>query len=167
MTIAEQNTGISHTGQTNDSGNYTLPDLPPGQYSVTAEVAGFKTDIRRNISLLVNTSTRIDLQLQPGNVTESVEVTAATPILETDRPDTGAKIEQVQTAALPLGTQRDFQGLLNLVPGTTRATFDHSQFFNAASSLQTEVSGQLRGAAVFADSQRNPRYCESGLVASL
>ena len=42
----------------------------------------------------MNTSTRIDLQLQPGNVTESVEVTAATPILETDRADTGAKIEQ-------------------------------------------------------------------------
>jgi Carboxypeptidase regulatory-like domain/TonB dependent receptor len=144
VTVAEQNTGISHAWQTNESGNYTVPDLPPGQYSVTAEVAGFKTEIRRNISLLVNTSTRIDLQLQPGNVTESVEVTAVTPILETDRADTGAKIEQVQTAALPLGTQRNFQGLLNLVPGTTRATFDHSQFFNAASSLQTEVNGQLR-----------------------
>src|ERR1700739_3497082 len=109
VTIAEQNTGIRHTGQTNESGNYTFPDLPPGQYTVTAEVTGFKTEIRRNISLLVNTSTRIDLQLQPGNLTGSVEVTAATPLLETDRADTGAKIEQVQTAALPLGTQRNFQ----------------------------------------------------------
>jgi protocatechuate 3,4-dioxygenase beta subunit len=58
VTIAEQNTGISHTGQTNESGNYTFPDLPPGQYTVTAEVTGFKTEIRRKLSLLVNTSTR-------------------------------------------------------------------------------------------------------------
>ena len=144
VTIAEQNTGVSHSGQTNESGNYTFPDLPPGEYTVTAELTGFKTEAHRNITLLVNSSTRVDLQLQPGNVTESVVVTAETPLLETDRADTGAKIEGVQAAAMPLGTQRNFQGLLNLVPGTTRATFDHSQFFNAASSLQTEVNGQLR-----------------------
>jgi hypothetical protein len=144
VTITEANTGISHTGQTNESGNYTFPDLPPGQYNVTAEMAGFRTEIRRGVALLVNTSTRVDIQLQPGNVNESIEVTAATPLLETDRADTGAKMETAQIAALPLGTQRNFQGLLNLVPGTTRATFDHSQFFNAASSLQIEVNGQLR-----------------------
>ena len=144
VTIAEVNTGISHSGQTNESGNYTFPDLPPGQYNVTAELTGFRTEIRRGVALLVNTTTRVDVQLQPGSVSESIEVKATTPLLETDRADTGAKIEQVQTAALPLGTQRNFQGLLNLVPGTTRATFDHSQFFNASSSLQTEVNGQLR-----------------------
>src|SRR5579862_3124777 len=144
VSVAEQNTGVNHSGQTNESGNYTFPDLPPGQYTVIAEAPGFKAEVHRNIALLVNSSTRIDLRLQPGNVSESIEVTGAPALLETDRADTGAQIEQVQTAALPLGTQRNFQGLLNLVPGTTRATFDHSQFFNAASSLQTEVNGQLR-----------------------
>ena len=144
VTVAEQNTGVSHSGQTNESGNYTFPDLPPGQYTVTAELTGFKTSIDRNVSLLVNSSTRVDLQLQLGNVADSIEVKETTTLLETDRADTGAKLEQVQIAALPLGTQRNFQGLLNLVPGTTRATFQHSQFFNASSSLQTEVNGQLR-----------------------
>jgi hypothetical protein len=144
VTVTEVNTGINHVGQTNESGNYIFPDLPPGQYSVTAESPGFKKEIRRDTALLVNTTTRVDLQLQPGNVTESVVVTAVTPPLQTDRADTGAQIEQVQIAAMPLGTQRNFQVLLNGVPGTTRATFDHSQFFNAASSLQTEVNGQLR-----------------------
>src|ERR1700693_751050 len=42
MTITETNTGISRTSQTNESGNYVLPDLPPGTYTVTAELAGFK-----------------------------------------------------------------------------------------------------------------------------
>ena len=65
-------------------------------------------------------------------------------MLQTDRADTGSQIETAQTANLPIGTQRNFQSLLNLVPGTTPASFQHSQFFNAASSLQTEVNGQMR-----------------------
>ncbi len=144
VTLTEVNTGVNRSGQTNESGNYTFPDMPPGQYTVTVEVSGFKKETRKDIALTVNSSTRIDVQLTPGNVTETVEVTGAPPLLQTDRADTGAQLEVVQTASLPLGTQRNYQALLNLVPGTTRATFQHSQFFNAASSLQTEVNGQMR-----------------------
>jgi hypothetical protein len=86
----------------------------------------------------------VDVALTPGAVTETIEVTGAPPLLQTDRADTGAKIESILTAALPLTTNRNYQALLNLVPGTTRATFQHSQFFNATSSLQTEVNGQMR-----------------------
>ena len=64
------------------------------------------------------------------------------PPLQTDRSDTGAKIESMEVAALPLATNRNFESLLNLVPGTTRASFQSSQFSNAVSSLQTEVNGQ-------------------------
>ncbi len=142
--IADVNTGVSHTVTTNESGNYTFPDLPPGQYNVTAEVTGFKTETRRDVTLLVNSSTRVDMQLQPGNISEHVEVTGAPALLETDRADTGRKIEVQLVEDAPLGDNRNFQSLLNLVPGTTPATFQHSQFFNASSSLQTEVNGQLR-----------------------
>src|SRR6185437_6925875 len=144
ITITETNTGVSRTAKTNESGNYTVPDLPPGEYSVTVESTGFKKETRPQVDLIVNTSRRVDVQMQPGNITESIEVTAAPPPLQTDRADTGAKIETVQTANLPIGTNRNFQNLLNLVPGTTRASFQHSQFFNDASSLQTEVNGQMR-----------------------
>jgi hypothetical protein len=144
VTATETNTAISRTTQTNESGNFTFPDLAPGLYTVTVEQAGFKKDVRAGIELQINSSARVDSQLQPGNVSESIEVTGATPPLQTDRADTGVKIETVETANLPTGTQRNFQALLNLVPGTTRATFQHSQFFNAASSLQTEVNGQPR-----------------------
>jgi hypothetical protein len=144
VTVTEINTGVARTSQTNESGNYTFPDLAPGQYAVTVESQGFKKENRRDISLIVNSSTRVDIQLTPGNITETIEVTGAPPLLQTDRADTGAKLETVLTASLPLGTQRNYQALLNLVPGTTRATFQHSQFFNAASSLQTEVNGQMR-----------------------
>ena len=144
VTITETNTSITHTSQTNESGNYVFPDLPPGTYTVTAEQTGFKRAARAKIDVVVNTTERVDLVLEPGNMTDTITVEAETPILQTERADTGRKLETVLTENMPLGTNRNFQNLLNLVPGTTRATFQHSQFFNASSSLQTEVNGQLR-----------------------
>ncbi len=144
VTLTETNTGISHASQTNESGNYIFPDLPPGTYRVIAELSGFKRESRAGIDVIVDSTERVDLVLQPGDTSETITVEAETPILQTERADTGRKIETVLTENVPLGTNRNFQNLLNIVPGTTRATFQHSQFFNASSSLQTEVNGQLR-----------------------
>ncbi len=144
LTITELNTGISRSSQTNDSGNYVVPDLPPGTYRVIAELSGFKRASRAGIDVIVNTTQRVDLVLQPGDVSDTITVEAETPILQTERADTGRKIETILTENIPLGTNRNYQNLLNIVPGTTRAAFQHSQFFNASSSLQTEVNGQLR-----------------------
>jgi hypothetical protein len=144
VTVTETNTGISRSGTTNNSGNYTFPDLTPGSYTVATELEGFKKELRDNITVDANTTARVDAVLQPGNLTQSVEVTAAPPALQTDRADTSVSLSTVQTANLPVGTNRNYQSLLNLVPGTTRATFQHSQFFNASSSLQTEANGQMR-----------------------
>jgi hypothetical protein len=144
VTITETNTGINRTSTTNDSGNYVFPDLPPGTYTVTAEQPGFKRESRAGVDVIVNTTGRVDLVLQPGSTSETITVEAEIPILQTERADTGRKLETVLTENVPLGTNRNFQNLLNIVPGTTRATFQHSQFFNASNSLQTEVNGQLR-----------------------
>ena len=144
ITITEVNTGNIRTANTNESGNYNFADLPPGKYKVSIELTGFKREERSDVDVLVNTTRRIDMTLQPGAVSETVEVTGAPPMLQTDRADTSSSIETAQMANLPVGTQRNFQSFLNLVPGTTPASFQHSQFFNAASSLQTEVNGQMR-----------------------
>ncbi|HET9802236.1 MAG TPA: carboxypeptidase-like regulatory domain-containing protein, partial [Candidatus Acidoferrum sp.] len=144
ITLIETNTNVSRTAQSNESGNYVFADLPPGTYRVTAEMTGFKRASRSGVDVLVNTTVRVDLDLQAGDISETITVEAETPILQTERADTGRKLETVLTENLPLGTNRNFQNLLNLVPGTTRATFQHSQFFNASNSLQTEVNGQLR-----------------------
>ncbi|MCU1232790.1 MAG: Cna domain protein [Candidatus Solibacter sp.] len=144
VTVTELNTSTSRSTTTNESGNYTFSNLAPGRYSVTAEAPGFKKATRVGVDALVDTSTRVDIQLVPGVVTETVEVSGAAPTLQTDRADTSVQIETTQTANLPLGTNRNFQNLLNLVPGTTPASYQHSAFFNAANSLQTEVNGQMR-----------------------
>ncbi|MBV9611781.1 MAG: carboxypeptidase regulatory-like domain-containing protein, partial [Acidobacteriaceae bacterium] len=144
VTLTEVNTNVSRTAETNGSGNYTFPDIAEGTYTVTVEAPGFKKEIRSNVGVAINTSSRVDVQLQPGNISQSIEVTATPAQLQTDRADTTVSISTVQTAQLPLSDNRNFQSLLNLVPGTTPATFQHSQFFNAESSLQTEVNGQPR-----------------------
>ncbi|MBV9442481.1 MAG: TonB-dependent receptor, partial [Acidobacteriaceae bacterium] len=144
ITLTETNTGVSRTSQTNESGNYTFPNIPEGTYSVTVELSGFKKESRPGISVAVNTTARVDVQLQPGEVSQTVEVTAAPPALQTDRADVSVSLPTVQLASQPLGVNRNFQSLLNLVPGATPAQFQHSQFFNAGSSLQTEVNGQPR-----------------------
>src|SRR5262249_29810487 len=128
----------------NSSGNYEFVNLPPGQYEVTAEQAGFKKATQKGIDVQVNSDVRVNISLQPGAVEQVIEVTAQAPILETDRADVSQKIETKQVTDLPLGTNRNFQNLLNLVPGTVRAHRDHSEFFNSQDTLSTEVNGQSR-----------------------
>ena len=144
VTALQTSTGVARNAVTNESGNYTMPDLPPGTYSVSVTAQGFKKEVRENISLLNNTSTRVDVGLTTGSISETVLVTTAPPLLQTDRADISTKITAREVADLPLGTNRNFQSLLNLVPGTSPATFQHSQFFNAASTLQTEANGLPR-----------------------
>src|SRR5262249_15233011 len=82
--------------------------------------------------------------LEPGGVTESVVIAATVPLLQTDRADVGRQIETKQLQDLPLTFNRNFQGLLNLVPGASRAERFHSEFFNSQDSLGTRVNGQSR-----------------------
>ena len=144
VTATEAATGLIHESVTNDSGNYTFPDMPPGKYNVTTEAKGFKKDTHQNIDLLSNSSTRVDVSMVTGSVSEEVLVTTAPALLQTDRADISTKIETKQLADSPIGTNRNFQSLLNLVPGVAPQVFQHSQFFNAAGSLQTEANGQPR-----------------------
>src|SRR2546429_9380158 len=103
ITITERDTGFTRSTTTNESGNYAFPDLPPGTYTVVAEQAGFKRASRGGVDVIVNTSQRVDLALQPGQVSETVDVTGEAPILQTERADTGRKIETKQLSDLPLG----------------------------------------------------------------
>ena len=144
VTITEVNTHVSHAGEANASGNYEFPNVPPGLYSVTVEVTGFKKEIKDKITVEVDSRTRVDVQMQPGSVSETVEVTAAPAILQTDRADTGRTMDGELLEEMPLGVNRNFQALQELAPGVMEMTFQHSQFFNASSSLQTNVNGQPR-----------------------
>src|SRR5947208_13783353 len=76
ITLTETNTGVDRATVSNASGNFTYPNLPPGRYRVTVEVAGFKKEVREGINLDVDSTSRVDLKLTPGGVSETIEVTA-------------------------------------------------------------------------------------------
>ncbi len=146
VTILETRTGISRKVSTNSSGAFSAPNLDPGVYRITVEKAGFRTVVRANLELLVNSTVRVDVELQPGTVTETVNVLAELPVLQTDRADTGRKIQTRQIVDMPLAFNRNFQGLLNLVPGVNRAVRVHSEFYNPQDALSVRVNGQARQA---------------------
>ena len=142
VTIVLTGQGTVHNVVTNDSGNYTAPDLPPGAYTVTISAPGFKKDIRQNITLEINTTSRVDVSLSTGSTTEEVTVTDAPPQLQTDRADISTTIGQKQIADLPLSSGNNFQSLLNTVPGMAPVVFNNSQFFNANNDLSVNANGQ-------------------------
>jgi len=144
IVATEVNTGISRSAESNETGNYTFNNLTPGTYNVTASQTGFRKLVRERVDVLVNSTVRIDLTLEVGDVAEQIVVTAEAALLQTDRTDTGRKIETKTIVDLPLPMNRNFQGLLNLTPGTTRSFRPHSQFFNSQDSLATQVNGQSR-----------------------
>ena len=144
VNITEVNTNLIRATVTNESGNYVFGNLDRGVYRVEIQLAGFKKAIRETVDVLVNTDTRVDMQLTPGEITESVEVLSSAPLLQTDRADVGRQIETKQLQDMPLTFNRNFQSLVNLVPGATRAFRPHSEFFNSQDSLATQVNGQSR-----------------------
>jgi hypothetical protein len=145
VTLTESSTNVSRTTQTNQSGNFNFPDVPPGNYVITVEMTGFKKEVQAGVALLVNSTQRVDIRLQPGSISESIEVTGAPPSLKTESADTGRTLDSVSVAELPiLVSNRNYQALLDLVPGTTPHIEEHSQFFNASDSLQTEANGAPR-----------------------
>jgi hypothetical protein len=142
--ITEVNTDLKRSTITNENGNYVFGSLDRGVYRVEVQLPGFKKAVRDKVDVLVNSDTRVDMRLEAGSITETVEVTAASPLLETDRADVGRQIEIKQIQDMPLANNRNFQGLINLVPGTTRGYIPHSEFFDSQGALATQVNGQSR-----------------------
>jgi len=144
VTITEVNTNISYSTVTNESGNYVFSNLKDGTYRVAAELSGFKRVVREGVEVEVNATPRVDLKMEVGAVEESITVVGESPLLQTDRADTSRIIESVHLAEVPLGFNRNFQGMVITVPGALRIQRPHSDFFNAQDSLSANVNGQSR-----------------------
>jgi hypothetical protein len=142
VTIVLNGQSAVHTAITNESGNFTEPDLPSGTYTVTVTSKGFKKEVRQNIEVLTNTTARVDVALATGTVDQTVTVTEAPPQLQTDRADISTSLEQRQISSLPLSSGNSFQSLLTTVPGMAPVVFNNSQFFNANNDLSVNANGQ-------------------------
>ena len=118
VVITEVSRNTSQTYTTDTTGSYTAPFLPPGNYSVTVEQAGFKKEVRSGITLQVDQRARVDFSLQVGEVTESINVVASAPLVRSESVELGEVIEERAVRELPLNG-RNFAQLVYLVPGVT------------------------------------------------
>ena len=118
ITAASLGTGLTRKTVASQSGNYALPLLPVGVYSVTAEAAGFKKKTTTGIVLEVNQEPRVDIVLEVGAITDAVTVNAEASVLQTENAVVGQVIDNRYTTQIPLNG-RDFSQLLLLSPGTT------------------------------------------------
>ncbi len=142
VTATEADTNVGRSTVSNESGHYTFSSLVNGRYIVSAELQGFKKAVHQNVKVDVNSTIRLDMTLEVGAMTEAVTVAAETPVLQTDRTDTGRIIGSKMITDMPLTFNRNFQSLMITVPGATRPHREHSQFFNSQDSLRFEVNGQ-------------------------
>ena len=122
VTITNVNTGVSSQWSTGGAGAFTAPTLLPGTYDIAAEKQGFKKALRQGLTVQVANTTRADITLEVGQISETVTATAEAPLVKTDTSELGQVIGQKSIEELPLnsGTGRNFTSLMTLVPGTIR-----------------------------------------------
>jgi hypothetical protein len=120
VTLLNPETGISVRAQTDDSGNYDFPQARPGLYTVSAEFTGFSKAVAPDVRVDVNARQRVDLTLQVGQVTESIEVTGAASSVETDSSEKGQVVHTQQIVELPLNG-RNYSDLALLATNTHKS----------------------------------------------
>jgi hypothetical protein len=141
-------TGLERQTLTSETGNYTIPLLPVGSYEVSAEKDGFKRNVQTGIVLQVDQRARVDVQLQVGAASESVQVTAEVPLTQTETSSVGSVIDNQKVVEMPLNG-RQFYSLALLVPGVAPpaqgSILSFRGGFNVAGSSELNNNFTLNG----------------------
>jgi Carboxypeptidase regulatory-like domain/TonB dependent receptor/TonB-dependent Receptor Plug Domain len=114
--ITSTATGQSRVATSGTDGYFSVPLLPPGPYQVRGTLQGFKTFVRDGITVTVESTARVDIQLAVGGVQETISVTADAPLVETSNATLGIVVDEKKVVELPLNG-RNFTQLGTLLPG--------------------------------------------------
>ncbi len=144
VTIVHKETNLARETVTRSDGSYTFVNVQPGTYTVRIVLAGFKESVKENAPVSANSITRVDVGLEVGQLTEAVTVQSERTLLQTDSGSVTAELKSKEITSLPLGNYRNYQSLLNLVPGTTPAGFQNAVTDTPARALTTNVNGTAR-----------------------
>ena len=141
LTATNTGTGLEVETVTDADGAYTFRNLLPGTYDVKAVLSGFREHKQTGITVTAGNPVRINIALAVGALTETVQVAADTTLLQTDKADLSTQLNSKEITDLPLNQYRNYQALLNLVPGTTPAQFQNAEIDSPGRSLRTWVNG--------------------------
>ena len=141
VTATNEATGATHQTQTTASGDYAFPAVPVGVYTLTFDMAGFKTNIRKGVTVEINQVVTLNSTMQIGQAKELVEVTTEAPLVDTTTTQLGAVMNTQQVASLPLNSRDTYQ-LLQLQPGVMSTVgSSNSLVFGSDSAGAVSVNG--------------------------
>ena len=139
VTATHVDTGEQRKTTTDESGQYSFLGLPIGTYTVVVEHAGFKKYVQDKVVLHVNDKTAVNVELSPGNVSETVTVSAGAPLVKTETHTVEGLITGEQIREMPLNN-RNFAQLTQLVPGVS-STQGSTVSFGGLSTVAISING--------------------------
>ena len=142
VTIVNKETNLTRDTVTNAEGAYSLMNVLPGPYDVKISLHRVPRSVRSNVPVTIGQISRVDVALEVGTLTETVTVASAAQLLQTDKADVSTELKSAEITAMPLNRFRNYQALVNLVPGTTPMAFGNAETDTPARSLATNVNGQ-------------------------
>ena len=137
-------TGTKRDTDADANGHYTLTDLSPGLYDVTVTAGGFKPLTQTDVSIGANVVTNANFNLQVGSISEKVTVEAEGVTLQTEKTDVHTEITEKAILEMPLNQYRNYQTLINLVPGATPGQFQNAIADTPERALTTNINGTNR-----------------------
>ena len=144
VTIRNEDTGLELNATTDATGAYTIRNIAGGVYTLKASLQGFKEFVQTAIPITAGGIVRINGQLEIGALSESVTVTTEAVLLKTDKADVSVDLRPEDVVNLPLNQYRNYQYLLNLVPGATPPLFQNAQTDTPGRALTTNINGTNR-----------------------
>lgn len=144
VTVKNLGTAAARTVTTDASGDYALPDLEVGHYSVTASLQGFKTTVIKDIELQTGQSARIDVVLELGAVTQEVTITTTAPLISTTSSDVGQVVDRSVLENIPLNG-RAFWQLTQLTPGANFTPAGSNAYGSLTSIRASAVNVTING----------------------
>ena len=144
VTISNKATNQSRETITDEVGNYNFPTVQTGTYTIKVSLTGFKESQQTDIAVTLNTTTRIDVTLQVGQMAETVTVSAQAAVLQTDRAEVRAELGSKVLQDLPVPLGRNYQQLFKTLPGFSLPENAHSIPSNPSRALTFNVNGASR-----------------------
>src|SRR6266849_578934 len=144
VTATNRATSVVREADADENGHYTITDLAPGNYDLKVTASGFKPLTQTNLIIAANTVTNGDAQLQVGAMSEQVTVEASVVNLQTEKSDVHTELTEKAILNMPLNQYRNFQTLINLVPGATPGVFQNAIADTPERALSTNINGTNR-----------------------
>jgi hypothetical protein len=127
VSIVNKETNLTRDTVTDEEGTYSRNNVLPGSYDLKVSLTGFREAVRTSVPVSIGQISRVDMALQVGTLNETVTVASAAQLLQTDTADVSTELKSAEITDLPLNRFRNYQALINLVPGSTPAAFENAE----------------------------------------